>query len=265
MNMYTARPFLVGTSNARQGDRFGWMRLTNTPYHRKSHECCNATTEADFLNIASIPGLSMKNINRHTVPHGTYGGKTIIKVLETVTTSPEFDGNLCFWFLDNDLEFIAKYRNDAKSAVEKYYQFLNELFNDFNFKMLYIITAPLRKSDFQFDRKLKCFPHELKQQFNKTLCDEYKNKVNTLGNGIPFTLIDLNEIWPESEAYQQSYYCTKEKDKVHYNKTMYVKFLSLLKDKLNENNGISQPVVKRKRGKNKKTRNYNPLNLVEVD
>ena len=108
------KPFLSGTSNSRQGDIYGWIRASNRPFHRENHgeECCTTFKEADFLMIASVPGLRIEDVHYKKVPCFNYnvnrqhrglttsdnqrfGDLTLSGIVQKVSKDPEFNGHFC--------------------------------------------------------------------------------------------------------------------------------------------------------------------------
>lgn len=236
-------PALVGTSNVRQGDRFGMVRSTKQPYHTPEHSCCNVVDRASLLSITSIPGLALRNMVSHTVPiyprttYQNYGGLTLRSVIERVAVDPSFNGHLCLWLLDNDIDWIYQRRDSIETAVEEYKNILGELFQGIHLERLYLTTAPFRKSDFDFNQKLKSEPKVFRRKFNAEL-----RKVFGGGNikieSFPITLLDLNVVFPEHSLSRKTCYCQKEFLKVHYNAVLYSKFLDYLYDILRSHGGL---------------------------
>ena len=190
------KPFMTGTSQTRQGDENGMIRFDDTPFHTFQHRCCTAVKEAHFLSIASIPGLSMKNINTHIVPinpdadHQIYGGFTLRALVEAVASDPSFNGHFVLWFLDNDNSHIMKYRNDPEFAVAQYMQLLSRVFQGIPLERLYLTTLPFREKDFIYNSEYDSIPLPFKIQFDKELRKFFDNDSGQINN-IPVTLIRL--------------------------------------------------------------------------
>ena len=239
------KPFLTGTSNTRQADKEGRIRKTGRMYHRFNHTCCDATKEADYLTVASIPGLSTENINRHTVLGGSHKGQVIKQVLTKIPQNPNFNGHLTFWFLDNDFDFMMYFKiySNMFEAVQEYFKLLTILFEGLTlqYERIYLVTAPFRQSDFQevtIDRKTY-LPFDIRHEFNNELRFQFaKNEIKI--QNIPATLINLDEIWPEHTTNSPHYYCFNETEgsKIHYNRFEYQRFLSLLYCTLDQYGGL---------------------------
>ena len=254
------KPFLSGTSNSRQGDIYGWIRGSNRPFHREDHgvNCCTAFKEADFLMIASIPGLGISNLSSKKVPRFSsdvnrehrglttsdnqrYGGLTLSGVVQKVSKDPEFNGHFCLWMLDNDGEFIHHNHSSTDLGMGEYIDMLSGVFEDTHIERLYLTTAPLRVSDFRDYNNPGCVSiAECKMKFNNRMRSVYGGGHGKI-NHIPVTLVDLNLCFPERDMGNSKFYCKREKDKVHFNARSYVKFLSLLHDLLESHSGLSIP------------------------
>ena len=241
------KPFLGGTSNTRQGDLHGLYRYDDQPFHTPFHVCCSTLMEAEFLSIASIPGLSMKNIGTHTVPiypHSQlqrYGGLTLRPLVKNVTSAPSFNGHFILWFMDNDNDFIMTYRYTIESAVEEYVQFLSELFQGIHLDRLYLTTVPFRASDFHYSRRYRSITLQFKIEFNERLRHMFGNDSKKI-NDFPVTLVDLNLCFPERDMWRSEFYCYKEQrgyKGVHINARYYRRFLTLLWSLLESHSGLS--------------------------
>lgn len=243
-SLQVKKPFLSGTSNTRQGDPFGLYRIGSKPFHDPSHQCCNAIDQALFLSIASIPGLSISKLDTHTVPifphtrEQRYGGLTLRGVVQKAASDPLFNGHFCLWFMGNDAEFIMMHRHHVELAVERYEEILStKLFQGIHLERLYLITAPLRKSDFTYDRVFRCKIYPYKMKFNSQLRKVFGDGSRKI-NGFPVTLVDLNVCIPEMDMENPKFYCGKEKLKVHINEKYYRKFLTLLHNILENHDGL---------------------------
>lgn len=237
---------MTGTSNTRQGNKEGRIRKTMRPYHRLNHSCCNATEDAEFLTVVSNPGLSTENINKHTVLGGSYKGKNTMQVLNEISQSPNFNGHLVFWFLDNDFDFMKYFHDYYESmteAVEEYFKMLHILLEglSLHYERIYLVTAPFRQSDFieTIINNKTYFPFAIRKAFNNELRSQFQKSKITIQN-IPATLINLDEIWPEHTTCVPHYYCFREENgkKIHYNRFEYKKFLDLLHCTLKQYGGL---------------------------
>lgn len=240
------KPALVGTSNTRQADPYGMVRYGNRQFHTPRHRCCNAVDQARFLSAVSIPGLSTKNMDTHTVPtfphacNQRYGGLTLRGVIRAVASDPSFNGHFCLWFMGNDADFIMKYehRYNVELAVQHYEGILAELFQGVHLERIYLVTPPLRMRDFTDEHDFGCAIFPYKIEFNSELRRVFKEG-NKKINGCPVTLVDLNVCIPEKEMWKSDFYCDKEKEKIHINKEYYLKFLDFLHNFLESHGGLS--------------------------
>ena len=246
MLRFTRKPFLGGTSNTRQGDLHGMYRCNSVPFHSSLHSCCSTVMEAEFLSIASIPGLSMTNIDTHTVPinpHSQlqkYGGLTLRPLVENVTSDPSFNGHFILWFMDNDNDFIMAHRYTIESAVAQYVQFLSQLFQGIHLDRLYLTTVPFRAGDFHYNRQYRSKTLQFKREFNVKLRNVFGNDSGQI-NDFPVTLVDLNLCFPEIDMWRSEFYCSKEKwghRGVHINARYYKRFLTLLRSLLESHSGL---------------------------
>ena len=255
------KPFLGGTSNSRQGDPHGWVRAGNKPFHRGDHECCSALSEAEFLLVSSIPGLSIYNYKTHTVPrfsnirnfdlggfHSSerqkFGGLTLNKLVQKLSIDPEFNGHFCLWMRDNDGDHIFKHRESPDLGLEKYVEMLTEVFRNAEIERIYLTTVPLRRSYFEgYEDNTRVSVAECVIKFNQAMRRVFGSNTGRKINKIPVTLVDLNLCFEETDMHDSKYYCTREKDKVHINARFYVKFLSLLNGLLEEHSGLSDQSI----------------------
>ena len=236
---------MAGTSNTRQGDKHGCFRNPKALYHTRYHTCCNAVEYASRLTVASIPGLSIPKLGTHRVIKddllGGFGGLTLRGVIERMSRDASFNGHFCLWLMDNDIDWIYERRWSMESAVKEYREILSKLFKDIELDRLYITTAPLRKSDFSYERRLRCIPINFRMNFNEELRRVFGNGQSKI-NGVPVTLVDLNICFPDHLLDQDKFYCEQETNKVHYNSFFYKKFLDLLYSILHKYGGLVESV-----------------------
>ena len=255
----TAKPHLTGTSNVGCADAFRMKRRGNTPLHSRYHTDCNAVDDATFLSVSSIPGLSTANMHRHTVPrfphpsNQRYAGLTLEGVVQAVAKEPSFNGHFCLWFLGNDGPWIIDQylgHHPEKSAVDSYEDILSKIFRDIKLKRLYLVTVPLRESDFWEteyilgDKVYSVFPEYFKRKFNSNLRSVFGNG-NRKINGFPVSLVDLNtaDCLPENDMENPKYFCRNERGwkegHTHINAQYFRKFLLKLYKILEYHGGLS--------------------------
>ena len=131
------KPFLGGTSNCRQGDPYGMFRRGSKPFHRHDHNCCSVLREAEFLMVASIPGLGICNFKTHNVPRFNtrtpfsdqrFGGLTLSSLVRKVSMDPGFNGHFSLWMRDNDGDHIYHCRSYPDLGMGEYISMLSEVF-----------------------------------------------------------------------------------------------------------------------------------------
>ena len=256
-----SKPCFSGTSNTRQATKEGKIRGSDRKYHGKNHRDCDASSYALDFMVASAPGLSLRNWHNKTVLGGDGDGMTLKQYWASLMDDPIFNGFLVFWMLDNDNEFLGNFDYDQiHRAVKEYLNRVSEFISGLRFVRLYLTSMPIRQSDFIADKEgMSDFLYKVK--FNNEM-----RKIFAQGeikiNGIPTSLIDLNEIHPEYTMQNDVHYCGDEisrkflsvKDPrynpfpgVHYNAKFYKRVLEYIINILNSHKGLPR---KLQRGSN---------------
>jgi hypothetical protein len=224
------KPGSSGDSNNRPLDksasilRFGAKDAER--FHTPAHPCCDLSSLGEDFLISSFPGLNRKNISRKKVQLGKFRQYSVRDFLLFLDSSEEFNGHFSWFFLCNELDSV-RYCSSPEEAVGNYLSFLNGLFRGLrNFKRIYIITFPFRFSNFANPvevRIIKDF-NEVLRRFARTNCLQVA--------GIPVQLLDLSVIWEDSVYRDRRSYCSQEKNKVHFCKEVYLKYVNFMKTEM---------------------------------
>lgn len=220
---------LGGTSNSRQFTPHG--QKMGRDFHSINHHCCivgqdHRIREArDYINtivpleVASYPGLDLKNMYTKKCPDEPFYDKFLFQFIDWATQQDNFSGILALFLLCNDKVFFQEPADFCPGvAVRDYLDLLQTYLEKVTaldkIKLIVLSTVIFRQSDFVDPSDYFC----RKTSFNRAFLevqntDGYKIKLK--GSVVPYVVIDMNTILPEKRMQETKFYCHKEVEKAN--------------------------------------------------